>query len=92
MNDANKASFTASNLYKEEMPARKISYAKDRKIISENFQTCIDPLNPTDYPQNINFATGQIAPDPVKRDCAVYFVQKWMKKYRLAYQKVFTIL
>jgi len=60
MNDANKASFSASNLHKEVMPARKTSDAKDRKIISEKLHTCIDPLNPTDHPLNINIATEQI--------------------------------
>jgi len=44
------------------MPALKILGANNRKIINEKLQTCIDPLSPTDHPQNIiNIATGQIA-------------------------------
>jgi len=61
-NDAKKkASFSASNLHKEEMPVLKISDAKDKIIISEKLQICIDTLNFIDHPQNImNIATGQI--------------------------------
>jgi len=88
MNDAKKASFTVSNLYKEEMPAC-ISDAKDRKIISEKLQTCINPLNPTHHPQNMNIATGWIAPDNVNVDCTVSLGQEQMKNHKLALAEVF---
>ena len=90
MNDAGKGSFCASSLHKDEMPARKISDARDRKKISEKLMTCIDPLNSKDHPENIiNIATGQIAPGNVNAHYAVTIGQEQMKKYELAWPEGF---
>ena len=83
-------SFCASSLHKDEMPARKISDARDRKKISEKLMTCIDPLNSKDHPENIiNIATGQIAPGNVNAHYAVTIGQELMKKYELAWPEGF---
>ena len=58
--------------HKEENPARVKSDGKDRKNIRNKLEVSIDPLDPTDHPQEIvNIVSGRIAPSSVNVDKSV---------------------
>ena len=58
--------------HKEENPARIRSDQKDRNIIRNKPESSIDPLDPTDHPDEIvNIVTGRIAPSSVNVEKSV---------------------
>lgn len=58
--------------HKEENPSRVKSDRKDRQNIRNKFEVSMDPLDPTDHPQNIvNIVSGRIAPSSVNVEKSV---------------------
>ena len=69
--------------HKEERPARIRSDAVDRNRIREMLQSCIDPLDPTDQPNNlvVNIVSGRIGPENVSAQDAVEIGRLQMHHY-----------
>ena len=59
-------------IHKEERPARKKSDAQYRRNILHKLESCIDPMDPTNHPDElVNIVTGRVAPGTVNAGLSV---------------------
>ena len=59
-------------IHKEERPARIKSDAQDKQNILHKLQSCIDPMDPTNHPDElVNIVTGRVAPGTVNAGLSV---------------------
>ena len=59
-------------IHKEERSARIKSDAQDGRDILHKLQSCIDPMDPTNHPDElVNIVTGRVAPGTVKAGLSV---------------------
>ena len=68
--------------HKQEQKPRIRSDVQDRQNVKEKLQTCIDPLEPDDHPQElVNIVTGRIAPSSVNVDRSVEIGKAQLASY-----------
>lgn len=76
--------------HKEEKPARIRSDADDRKKIRLKLENCINPLDPTDHPDDIiNIVTGRKGPKTVNAPRAVEIGKAQMQSFERSWPEVF---
>ena len=69
-------------IYKEERPAQIKSDAKDRRNILHKLQSCIDPMDPTNHPDElVIIVTGRVAPGTVNAGLSAQIGTGQLRKF-----------